>query len=190
VRSQAELGNEKYLDIRGARSLSDEIAEFLRRAAQRRAEQMQQQQRAAQQQYASPPPAPPLRPVAPVVVEAEIVDDDDLTPVRSPLSKVAQHVAKHLDTREFAQRAERLADTTEQTDERMESHLHQAFDHRLGNISAGTQSITAAATPAADDEVRARVAQSHPLLSMLRQPQSVRNAIIISELLQRPMHNW
>src|SRR5687768_9387732 len=104
---------------------------------------MQQQQRAAQQQYA-PPPSAPLRPVAPVVVEAEIVDDDDLTPVRSPLSKVAQHVAQHLDTREFAQRAERMADVTEQADERMESHLHQAFDHRLGNISAGTQSITAA----------------------------------------------
>jgi hypothetical protein len=149
---------------------------------------MQQQQRAAQQQYAPPPP--PLRPVAPVVVEAEIVEDDDLTPVRSPLSKVAQHVAQHLDTREFAERAERMADVTEQADERMESHLHQAFDHRMGNISAGTQSITAAMTPIVDDEVRARVAQNHPLLSMLRQPQSVRNAIIISELLQRPVHNW
>ena len=83
-----------------------------------------------------------------------------------------------------------MADVTEQADERMESHLHQAFDHRLGNISAGTQSITAAVTPVADDEVRARIAANHPLLSMLRQPQSVRNAIILSELLQRPVHNW
>jgi hypothetical protein len=172
----------------GAHPLSDEIAEFLRRAAQRRAEQMQQQQRAAQQQSA--PPLQPLRPAAPAVVEAEIVDDDDLTPVRSPLSTVAQHVAQHLDTREFAQRAERMADATEQSDERMESHLRHAFDHRLGNISAGTQSITAAITPVADDEIRARVAANHPLLSMLRQPQSVRNAIILSELLKRPAHNW
>ena len=168
--------------------MSDEIAEFLRRAAQRRAEQMQQQQRAAQPQYAPPPPPP--RPLAPVVVEAEIVDDADLTPVRSPLSSVARHVAQHLDTRDFAERADRLGDATEQADERMEAHLHQAFDHRLGNISAGTQSITAAITPEADDEVRARVAANHPLLSMLRQPQSVRNAIIVSELLQRPIHNW
>jgi len=168
--------------------LSDEIAEFLRRAAQRRAEQMQQQQRAAQQQYAPPPP--PLRPAAPVVVEAEIVDEDDLTPVRPPLSRVAQHVAQHLDTREFAERAERMADVTEHADERMESHLHQAFDHRMGNISAGTQSITAAITPEVDDEMKARVAQNHPLLSMLRQPQSVRNAIILSELLERPVKNW
>lgn len=169
--------------------MSDEIAEFLRRAAQRRAEQMQQQQRAAQQQYAPPPPPQPLRP-APVVVEAEIVEEDDLTPVRAPLSRVAQHVAQHLDTREFAERAERMADVTEQADERMESHLHQAFDHRLGNISSGTQSITAAVTPVADDEVKARVALNHPLLSMLRQTQSVRNAIILSELLERPTKNW
>jgi hypothetical protein len=150
---------------------------------------MQQQQRAAQQQQYVPPPQP-LRPAAPVVVEAEIVDEDDLTPVRPPLSRVAQHVAQHLDTSDFAERAERMADVTEQADERMESHLHQAFDHRLGNISAGTQSITAAVTPVADDEVRARVAHSHPLLSMLRQPQSVRNAIILSELLERPVKNW
>jgi hypothetical protein len=34
------------------------------------------------------------------------------------------------------------------------------------------------------------VAQNHPLLSMLRHPQSVRNAIILSELLERPVKNW
>lgn len=149
---------------------------------------MQQQQRAAQQQYAPPPPPP--RPLVPVVVEAEIIDDEDLTPIRSPLSKVAQHVSQHLDTREFAQRADRLGDATEQADERMQAHLHQAFDHRLGNISASTQSITAAVTPEVDDEIKARVASNHPLLSMLRQPQSIRNAIIVSELLQRPLQNW
>jgi len=179
--------------------MSDEIAEFLRRAAQRRAEQMQQQveqqRRAAQQQQQYAPPAAPLRPApsvrpAPVVVEAEIVDDDDLVPARPPLSKVAQHVAQHLDTRAFEQRAERMADVTEQADERLGSHLHQTFDHRLGNISAGTQSITAAETPRVDDEVKARVAHSHPLLNMLRQPQSIRNAIILSELLERPLKNW
>lgn len=171
--------------------MSDEIAEFLRRAAQRRAEQMQQQaeqqRRAVQQQYV-PPPAP-LRP-APVVVEAEIVDDDELTPVRSPLSRVSQNVGSHFDMREFDRRADEMADATEQADERMAVHLHQSFDHSLGSLGPDAQSITAAITPEADDQVRARVAASHPLLSMLRNPQSVRNAIILSELLDRPVKNW
>ena len=173
--------------------MSDEIAEFLRRAAQRRAEQAQQaeqQRRAQQQQQYVPPPAPALpQRLAPAVVEAEIIDDDE-PPLRPAFSKVGQHVAQHLDTSEFAQRAERLGDVTEQADERMEAHLHQAFDHRLGNISAGTQTITAAVTPAADDQMKARVANNHPILSMLRQPQSIRNAIILAELLQRPETNW
>jgi len=173
--------------------MSDEIAEFLRRAAQRRAEQAQQQEqqrRAQQQQYTPLPPPAPLRPApTPVVVEAEIIDEDE-PPPRPALSKVAQHVAQHLDTSQFAERAGRLGEKTEQADERMETHLHQAFDHRLGNLSAGTHTITAAVTPAPDDEIRARVVQNHPILSMLRQPQSIRNAIILAELLQRPEKNW
>jgi len=176
--------------------MSDEIAEFLRRAAQRRAEQMQQQleqqRRAAQPQYQPPPTAPtrpqPLTPRPPV--EAEIIDEDEPMPRRPALSTLSQKVSQNLDTREFAARAERLGDATEQADERMESHLHQAFDHRMGSISAGTRSIMADVTPEIDDEMRARVAQHHPLLSLLRQPQSVRNAIILSELLQRPEQNW
>jgi hypothetical protein len=178
--------------------MSDEIAEFLRRAAQRRAEQMQQQleaqRRAAQQQYAPPPPMPsaPPRPTLarPLVVEAEILEDEEPVSLRPARSNVAQHVAQHLDTGDFAERAERLGDATEQADERMEQHLHQAFDHRLGSIGASTESIMAAVTPEIDDEMKGRVVSHHPILSLLRQPQSVRNAIVLSELLQRPEQNW
>jgi hypothetical protein len=176
--------------------MSDEIAEFLRRAAARRAEQLQQQQRmeaqrrAAQQaQQLAPPPAPLQRPMPsrpmPPVVEAEIVDDEPVE-LRPALSRVAQHVAQHIDTRQFAQRAERLGDVPEQSDERMDAHLHQAFDHSLGKLSSGTHAITAAHIPEVDNEMKSRVASHHPLLAMLANPQSVRNAMIVSELLKRP----
>lgn len=178
--------------------MSDEIAEFLRRAAQRRAEQLEQQRRAAQQQQQYQPPPQPLpsapRPMPsqlrPPVVEAEIIEDEEPIQLRPALSRVSQHVSQSMDTSDFAQRADRMGDATEQADERMEMHLHQAFDHRLGSISAGTESITAAFTPAPDDEMKGRAVATHPLLAMLRNPQSIRNAIVLSELLERPTKNW
>jgi hypothetical protein len=176
--------------------MSEEIAEFLRRAAQRRAEQAQQQldmqRRAAG--HPQPPPFAGSRPGAASssfspVVEAEVIDEAPIL-LRPAESRLSQQVSRHLDNKGFEVRADRFAEATEQADERMEEHLHLAFDHRLGSIGPSAGSISAAVGPVVDSEMKGRVVDHHPVLSLLREPQGIRNAVILGELLKRPEHLW
>ena len=47
---------------------------------------------------------------------------------------VAQHVSEHLDTTEYGDRAAHLGEEVGEADERLEEHLHEAFDHQLGAL--------------------------------------------------------
>jgi hypothetical protein len=180
----------------------NEIEEFLKRAAAMR----------ARQQGVAPatPPAPPVQapPAAPLasplnpiarsaplhtrlsnlevqdaeVIEAEEVSGDD----------VADYVTRHLDSSKFSQRASRLGSDIKSSDEDIEAHLHQTFEHRLGQLGAST---TKAEDSVLDEEENAaRTAAAAitriSLGAMLRSPQSLRNAIILSEVLNPPHHRW
>ncbi len=191
----------------------DEVEEFLRRAAARRAAAAQQQRPAAQppqgwpppqaQQPIQPPrpqqpypqqpqrrpaslaevvilePLPTLQPVEAEVVDAELAEQTD---------RLGKYVARDLrGAQQIAEQVRHLGEEVNQADEKLEAHLHQVFDHKVGQLKK--QAIDSAAkTPEVGDE--AITLSSANIAEMMRSPQAIRNAIILGEVLHRPDERW
>ena len=170
--------------------MSDEIDEFIRRAAERR-KQGQGQRKPARPAQAPPvPAAQPQRSqqrprLAPEIVEAEIVED------------ISTSVSRHLNTQQFQQRAAHMTDDVDNADDRVETRLHQNFDHKLGRLSQidSTEKGSAPTSRSATDTAATvTTADENLMLSFLvksfHSPQSIRQAIILSDILTRPEHRW
>ena len=175
----------------------DEVEEFLRRAAARRAAAAQQQQRPpAQPAGWSPPPSPPpppqpprrpaslsevvmLQPVQPVeaeVVEAELAEQPD---------RLGRGVAQHMrGTQEIAEHTRHLGEEVDQADDKLEAHLHKVFDHKLGDLKKST--LEAAAVSPSQASRDGALPGAASIARLLVDPQNVRNAIILAEILRRP----
>ncbi|MFP6669958.1 MAG: hypothetical protein VB857_00975 [Pirellulaceae bacterium] len=95
---------------------------------------------------------------------------------------VAEHVTDHLDTTEYADRASHLGEEVGEADERLEKHLHEAFDHKLGTLEHEDLD------PSSDK----KSSESSPqgLQQLLRTKSALRNAIILREIIDRPDHRW
>lgn len=168
--------------------MSDEIDEFIRRAAERRRQQGQGQRRAARPQQGQGKPSQRPRVPRSDVVDAEVVSAE-------VVEDVAMQVEKPLDSRGFDQRAAHLGEETAQADDRLEARLHQTFDHQLGRLqqtsSVGPQATARTATDVAASVTTAAANEMLTfLVGALRSPQQVRQAIILSDILQRPEHRW
>jgi hypothetical protein len=74
-----------------------------------------------------------------------------------------------MDTTDVTAHVEQLGSEVALADDKLESHLHQVFDHELSSIGGRTSSETAAAALAS--------AQA-PLREALRSPETLRQAII------------
>jgi len=191
----------------------DEVEEFLRRAAARRAAAQQQQQRPPVAPPAGPPTGPPawsqppkqppptlvpqqqqrrpatlaevviLEPVDTVdaeVVDAELADQQD---------RLGRGVAKHMHgIQEIAEHTRHRGEEVDLADDKLEAHLHQVFDHKVGQLKKSTLE-PAAASPS--QEARdASLPGAASIAHLLINPQNVRNAIILAEILRRPDENW
>ena len=163
--------------------MSNEIEEFLRRAAQRRAAQ---QAAKAAPAKATPTQAPPRQstPFAEPVVDAvEIVDA-----VSSPTGAgITEHVNRHLSSNQFAERASHLGELAGQADDSMQAHLHKTFDHSIGQIAGKTTSLTA---DLPDDSEKSTTppgssTMAEELLNFFRSPASMRAAIVLNEIIGR-----
>jgi hypothetical protein len=98
---------------------------------------------------------------------------------------VAEHVAEHVGgaVRALGEHASQLGERVIQADEQFDVQLKAKFDHRLGTLAserdAGQQERLAAAdTPA------------RQIAAMLADPAGVRQAIVLSEILNRPSDRW
>ena len=108
-----------------------------------------------------------LEPIEAEIVEAEPVD-------------LSSHVSSYLDSSKFAQRASVLGHRLGLPEDTSESRLHSKFDHELGSLRRpDVPAEPAKATPTAGG-----------LLDLLRSPESLRQAIVLSEILQPPRHRW
>jgi len=172
----------------------DEVEEFLRRAAARRAAAQQQQRPPAQPAGWSPPPSPPpqpqrrpaslsevvmLQPVQPVeaeVVEAELAEQPD---------RLGRGVAQHMrGTQEIAEHTRHLGEEVDQADDKLQAHLHKVFDHKLGDLKKST--LEAAAVSPSQASRDSALPGAASIAHLLVDPQNVRNAIILAEILRRP----
>jgi hypothetical protein len=170
--------------------MRDEVEEFLRRAAARRA-QAEAKRRAEAQQAAQPlqsRPAPIARPplrAMPVQLEpeVEIIEAEEADTGSRFTSTVAQNLRG---TTEIARHATSLGAEVDLADDKLEARLHKTFDHKLGAL----KDTTTAATP---QQVK-RAADAGPppldLARLLGNPQSIRNAIVLSEVMNRPEGRW
>lgn len=125
-------------------------------------------------------PQPQRQPPAksPSLVDAEIVYAE---PVHE---SVDARVRQDIDTTDVTRHAARLGAELGQTDERMEAHLHQQFDHDLSEID-DQESVWDEA------ELRGeRTTLASEIAAMLQDPTSVRQAVILNEVLPRPEHRW
>jgi hypothetical protein len=189
--------------------MARDIEEFLRRAAERRKQNQGQSAPAPK-----PPPARPAVPPAKqrLADEADArKPPGELDPYRelprsreagptqsarppkaSPIARqakpqrqrretVAEHVRDAIVVSDVTENASQLGEEVGLADEKLEARLEK-FDHKIGDLE-GMSSIQ-------DDRVE-RVGQdkSHlavSLLELLKQPQTVRQSILISEILKRP----
>ncbi len=128
-------------------------------------------------------------PVRAEVVPAEVARVEPVIVRES----VAEHVQRHIESGGLE--SSRLQSQVEQADERMASHLHQAFDHRLGRLEESKLSGTTVASttrtevttetqPAAGSDIAARIAQ------MMQTPADLSAAIVLNEILKRPEERW
>jgi hypothetical protein len=167
--------------------MARDIEEFLRRAAERR---KQNQQGGGKPPVARPVSPPPRKPIT----ERSVVVPEVVTPLPSqqprPLpsetptyignESVADHVRRHIDVTDVTEHASHLAEVIENADERMEAHLDKVFDHDVGRLGTG-QGTT--------DELNRDVASNaiaEDLLELFQSPKSIRQSILVAEILKRP----
>lgn len=176
----------------GRDPVRDEIQQFLREAADRRGGAGPQQA-----QRVGPPPAAPRRPApggwpqrpaeTPVVLEP-------IETVPEPAS-VAEHVRQQVPGQQFGGLSSDVGRRLVRTDEVVEEHVHEVFDHQVGRLE-GTPGESAYASQAEEAETPEDRITALPqtaaagLAAMLAEPTSLRQAIVLTEILQRPEHRW
>jgi len=175
--------------------LADEIADFLKRALQR------ERPPAPARPAAGPPPVlrplseplqpfrpPPLRPAPPL--EAELVGG---APKRE---SIADHVRESFGQRAFGQvGSQGLGKEVASADSKVQSRLRGVFDHQLGQLAseAGETSRPAAAvqpSAPADRIGDAPATSAAGLAAMLTNPRTLRQAVLMGEILHRPEERW
>ncbi len=140
--------------------MSGDIEEFLRRAAARRARRK---------------------------VREEIVIEDEPQVVQGePVAEsVAEHVAERIGTRKFDRSIASMTESRiEHADEDLEMRLAEKFEHRVGTLASGDAMVEEASQRVQETSVASDIAE------LLSKPQNVRQAIILSEILNPPQHRW
>lgn len=172
--------------------MADDLDDFLKQAALRRQQRQQQQpQRPARPPLSSPPtanqptrpPQPPVRPMTPEVPLAKVVDEPNIRPTVGTLQPSIQ--SRHVEP------------AVSDADDRLNSHLKEVFQHELGSLKSteAKKPKGKANTPKKTEESAAVVSvsresasgiSSKQLVEQLRNPETLRLAIIAHEIMKRP----
>ncbi len=175
---------------RPGNAVQEEIEAFLRRAAG-------QEPRKPDVVAAEVVPAPPAgarQRQAPAARQKPEAAD------RESRESVAEHVARRMHQGGLENRDADLGGTIQQTDRRMGSRLEGVFDHQVGQLGSASPPGSAEATQpsagapvAAAPDTPSMVAGSvsaSRIAQMLRSPQDIAAAIVLSEILRRPVERW
>lgn len=124
-------------------------------------------QEAAQQAQRPQQPPPPRRPqsAAPVIVAEPVVRAEVVRPQLSSQPLGAAVVA---------------------ADDALDAQVKQVFDRKLSDAGDLPQPPTSATAA----QIEGEGADLAPLLAILADPEGIRNAFILSEVLSRPEHRW
>jgi hypothetical protein len=164
-------------------TVQNEIEEFLRRANQKKTTPASRPQRPPMQARSS-------KPGGVEVVRAEVVRE------RPVGGEVEQHVKQYLDEEDFVRRSKKFGEEVAESDDKIERHLKSVFDHSLSKIAAtpGMTASLSADEKAADTAPAITLATpsiaATDIAALFGNPLSVRQAVIISEILNRPLERW
>lgn len=160
--------------------MADDLEAFLRQAAQRR---VQRQQQAV--------PKPPTRPPGPAAGSGPH-RAADAAPRRPPTASPAA-AADRVSSAAIQARAEHLGSgnlgqEVALAGERIEARVHQEFDHKLGELAG--RDAAGATNSAATPNASPHLSRAAELAQLLRDPRSLRQAILLTEILPRPTQRW
>ena len=171
--------------------VEDEVAEFLRRAAERR--------KPAGERPPSPPAPPPVlaepanRPSRPPVAKPQPVV------IAEPAAQesVAEHVGRRMKRSKFGKVGSgKLGREVAQADDKLEERLREKFEHRVSSLASAQGDASGAAPAAAESSVTTDRAAGGPTLdaaslaALLTNPVSLRQVILASEIFRRPEERW
>jgi len=178
--------------------MARDIEEFLRRAAERRKQNQAGGGKVPPKAppAARPPQAPPKKRLAQEAsqpAEDPYARKEKKSPPKAPPRKpaqrpprkresVADHVRRAIVVSDVTENANQLAEDISQADERLEARLEK-FDHSMGSLE-GTGTITDDETAKVEGPDKSQLAVD--LLSLLGTPKTIRQSILISEILKRP----
>ena len=157
------------------KGIEDQIGDFVRRMAQGQGGQ-------APRAQVRQPPRPQPRPPQPVVrpVAAEVVD-----------LAHRENVAPAVDTRGIAQHASKLGGEVAGTERQVDQHLHEVFDHKVGELAKQPDRLTKRRRASKSKRVQSLPATSAAgFAALLSNAHSIRQAIVINEILTRPEDRW
>src|SRR5262245_37904428 len=178
--------------------MKDEVEDFLRRVAQMRAQAEAQARGQQQRTVQKPPPKPqkqrPIQPQQPIqpparlvpaqpsayapAVEPEVIDAE----LAERADRVSRQVTEDMrGTEQIAEHTRHLGEDVDSADEKLEAHLHQVFDHQLGRLKKSASESAARGVEKPQPEMSLDEIQR-----LLRSPASIRDAIIMTEILRRP----
>lgn len=174
--------------------MARDIEEFLRRAAERK-NQQKQGQAAPPQRAESPPPPQRARPTPRSDFDSfrqpEIIEDIEVLETRprsvtSKSSKKKQLQSRHLETnlepvdQPSAAVARRLQSEFAHVEAKFDHMAHEHLDHDNPQASKKARSKSKSGSASSGS------ASADSLRKLLAEPQTIRQAIIVSEILKRP----
>ena len=128
-------------------------------------------------------PAPPARPSSAAAKERSVAQRT----ARPEHESVAEHVQEHVDAsmRAIAQHSSQLGQSVIRADEQFDDELHSKFDHELGSLSQRHDKRMSEQEAAPEPKTPAQ-----QIAAMLTNPEGVRQAIVLNEILRRPADRW
>jgi hypothetical protein len=97
---------------------------------------------------------------------------------RSPRKSIESLVSADMSTADITEHASKLGLEVSHADEKMTAHLQERFQHQLGAFQQSQQPTETRRRP--KNDAAAEIAK------LMRSPQGVRQAILVSEILRRP----
>lgn len=166
--------------------LAREIEEFLRRV---------QGQRAGQPARTAPSPPPPLPPSPPRPPSRPSQEPAPSESSPRPVSTVAEHVQTYLGPSHMGEVGSKdLGQAVAKSEDRMEAHLREVFGHQVGTLASTPGEAAREPTPVEPSTLADRITAEAPspatLAAILAEPAGMRQAILLSEILNRPEHRW
>ncbi|MCX6637173.1 MAG: hypothetical protein NT090_19120 [Acidobacteria bacterium] len=154
-----------------AGNVGDEIEEFMRRTAK------------------GVRPNAKRQPAAGEPVRAEVVAE------RPVGGQVTEHIKKYLDQSEFSRRTSQLGGEVAQADRQIDQRLHKKFDHAVSRLAGVPGEAAVAPVAIATPDLAASISDlpvTSPagLALLLTNPDSLRQAIVLNEILHRPEERW